>query len=94
MFPDADFGLHLHTSGKGWYEKIDAAYNAGCRRFDSVINGLGGCPMAGKELLGNLNTENLLEYARQNKIALTILPEELEAGYRIAGELFLNNSQC
>lgn len=91
LFPDIEFGLHLHTANVGWYEKINAAYNAGCRRFDAVINGLGGCPMAGKELLGNLNTENLIEFTVKNNIDTTINQSELLKGYRIAGELFSHN---
>ncbi len=88
MFPGVEFGLHLHTANQGWYEKVDAAYKAGCRRFDGVINGWGGCPMAGKELLGNLKTENLLEYADLNNIPLNIDRGELLKGYRVAGEIF------
>ena len=62
QFPEIEFGLHLHTSELNWVEKIDAAYSAGCRRFDGVINGMGGCPMTGKEVLGNLATENLIRF--------------------------------
>ncbi|MFZ4521983.1 MAG: hypothetical protein ACOYNC_09765 [Bacteroidales bacterium] len=68
FFPDVEFGLHLHTSNQGWREKTAAAYDAGCRRFDGVINGMGGCPMAGKELLGNLKTENLVEFTGMGKL--------------------------
>ncbi len=89
MFPDIEFGLHLHTSNQAWYEKVNAAYTAGCRRFDGVINGWGGCPMAGKELLGNLKTENLIAFADErsatgvkfNRIAL-------RDAYDMAGEIF------
>jgi hydroxymethylglutaryl-CoA lyase len=66
LFPDMEFGLHLHTGGPGWYEKVDAAYMSGCRRFDGVINGIGGCPMTGKDLLSNLAMENLIRFL-QNK---------------------------
>ncbi|MEI7492905.1 MAG: hydroxymethylglutaryl-CoA lyase [Bacteroidota bacterium] len=66
-FPCVEFGLHLHTSGEGWHEIVDAAYSQGCRRFDSVIGGLGGCPMAGNKMLGNLKTDNLVEFAAQNQ---------------------------
>jgi hydroxymethylglutaryl-CoA lyase len=67
MFPDVEFGLHLHTTNVGWYDKVNAAYLSGCRRFDGVINGWGGCPMAGKEMLGNLKTENLITFAEEKK---------------------------
>jgi len=61
-FPCVEFGLHLHITGENWFDIVDAAYQQGCRRFDSVIGGLGGCPMADKTLLGNLKTENLIEF--------------------------------
>jgi hydroxymethylglutaryl-CoA lyase len=88
MFPDVEFGLHLHTANHGWYEKVDAAYASGCRRFDGVINGLGGCPMAGKELLGNLKTENLVEFAALNGIRLDLDPEMFRQSCITAGEIF------
>jgi len=71
-FSDIEFGFHLHTTKEQWYEKVDAAFNNGCRRFDAVIYGLGGCPMAEDELVGNLNTENLIEYLQKNKIQYNI----------------------
>ena len=61
-FPKVEFGFHLHAKPDDWYEKLDAAYQAGCRRFDSVLGGLGGCPMTGYELLSNLDTMNLIDY--------------------------------
>jgi hydroxymethylglutaryl-CoA lyase len=88
MFPDIEFGLHLHTANQGWYPKVDAAYRAGCRRFDGVINGWGGCPIAGKELLGNLKTEYILEYMVKNEIPVSADPEVLKNAYRLARELF------
>jgi len=74
-FPDMEIGLHLHTANVGWQEKVEAAWRAGCRRFDGVMAGWGGCPMAGKEMLGNLRTENLVEFARQKGIITGIDPE-------------------
>ena len=71
-FSTIDFGLHLHTTPGNWYEKIDAAYQSGCRIFDAVINGAGGCPMTGYELVGNLETGSLLDYFDKNKIETTI----------------------
>ncbi len=88
MFPDVEFGLHLHTANQRWSEKIEAAYLAGCRRFDGVIGGLGGCPMAGKEMLGNLKTENLLEFAYGRKIPLATDIHALKEAYQMAKEVF------
>jgi len=76
-FPTIEFGLHTHAyPGKGW-KKIDAAWKSGIRRFDTVINGLGGCPMTDKELVGNLALEVLLEYCSLNKIETGIGQEQL-----------------
>ena len=61
-FPAIEFGAHLHTTPTTWREKVSAAYEAGCRRFDGAIGGIGGCPMAADELTGNMATENLLAY--------------------------------
>ena len=58
-----EFGAHLHTTPFTWQEKVDAAYNAGCRRFDGAILGYGGCPMAADELVGNMAMENILQLA-------------------------------
>ncbi|GAA4007242.1 hydroxymethylglutaryl-CoA lyase [Hymenobacter fastidiosus] len=61
-FPALEFGAHLHTTPATWREKVAAAYQAGCRRFDGAIGGFGGCPMAADELTGNMATENLMAY--------------------------------
>jgi hydroxymethylglutaryl-CoA lyase len=79
--PCVDVGIHLHTHQHNWYEKIDAAWNAGCRRFDGVMSGMGGCPMTGYELVGNLNTRNLLSYLQENDIPHNLNPEAFEKAY-------------
>lgn len=61
-YPHIEFGAHLHTTPTTWFEKVDAAYNAGCKRFDGAIQGFGGCPMAKDELTGNMPTEKLMSY--------------------------------
>jgi hydroxymethylglutaryl-CoA lyase len=61
-YPKIEFGAHLHTTPSTWFEKVDAAYKAGCNRFDGAIQGFGGCPMAKDELTGNMPTEKLLSY--------------------------------
>jgi len=76
-FPDIEFGIHLHISGSNYYDKIDAAYKNGCKIFEGVLNGLGGCPMTGYEMLGNLPTYYLLEYAKKNNIELRINQDKL-----------------
>ena len=61
-FPNMAFGAHLHTTPATWLEKMRAAYQAGCRRFDGAIGGIGGCPMASDVLTGNMATENLVAF--------------------------------
>lgn len=61
-YPLIEFGAHLHTTPSTWFEKVDAAYKSGCRRFDGAIQGFGGCPMAKDELTGNMPTEKLISY--------------------------------
>jgi hydroxymethylglutaryl-CoA lyase len=91
-YPDMEFGAHLHTHPKSWYDKVDAAYTSGCRRFDSAIKGFGGCPMAKDELVGNLPTEKLLTYFAQNKIPNAINTTAFENAYNEAQRLFLGNN--
>jgi len=71
-FPRLEIGAHLHTTPDTWEEKIEAAYNAGCRRFDSAIKGFGGCPMASDKLTGNMPTENLLSFFNKKEISTGI----------------------
>jgi len=61
-YPNITFGAHLHTTPDSWKEKVSAAYEKGCRRFDGAIKGYGGCPMAKDDLTGNMPTENLVYY--------------------------------
>lgn len=61
-YPDCEFGAHLHTQPHNWREKIHAAWESGCRRFDGAIKGFGGCPMAKDDLTGNMATENMIYY--------------------------------
>lgn len=64
LYPQIEFGAHFHASPVNWEEKIQVAYHAGCRRFDGALGGFGGCPMANDELVGNINTINLIEKFR------------------------------
>ena len=91
-YPEIEFGAHLHTHPKSWFEKVDAAYQAGCKRFDSAIKGFGGCPMAKDELVGNLPTEKLLTYFTQNKVKTPINTTAFENAYNEAQRIFLRNN--
>ncbi|MCF8227528.1 MAG: hypothetical protein K9G58_01830 [Bacteroidales bacterium] len=77
-FPGIDFSLHLHTTLHQVYEKLDAAYQHGCKGFDGVLNGLGGCPMADHELVGNVRTGMILEYMEKKGLETKIDKEAFE----------------
>ena len=62
----------MHTQAHNWEEKVHAAYQSGCMRFDAAIKGYGGCPMAKDDLTGNMATENLLYYFEKEKIELSL----------------------
>ncbi len=87
-FPNVEFGAHLHTTPNKWFEKIDAAYNAGCRRYDGAIQGFGGCPMATDTLTGNMPTEKLLSYFTIQKENTNTSPMSFESAYNVATRLF------
>jgi hydroxymethylglutaryl-CoA lyase len=87
-YPEIEFGAHLHTTPDKWFEKIEAAYQAGCRRFDGAIQGFGGCPMAKDDLTGNMPTEKLLSYFTANKENTNVNPLSFESSYNEASKLF------
>ena len=73
-----------------WHEKVDAAYNAGCSRFDGAIQGFGGCPMAKDELTGNMPTEKMLSYFTTEKVDSNINPMSFESAHNEASKIFIN----
>jgi len=83
-----EFGAHLHTTPDKWHEKVSAAFNAGCYRFDGAIKGYGGCPMAKDELTGNMPTEKLISYFNQQKVDTNIKAMSFESAYNKALEVF------
>ncbi|WP_395050807.1 hydroxymethylglutaryl-CoA lyase [Flavobacterium sp.] len=87
-YPKIEFGAHLHTTPDKWFEKIDAAYNSGCRRFDGAIQGFGGCPMARDVLTGNMPTEKLVSYFTSKKENTNISAMSFESSYNEASKLF------
>lgn len=89
-YPAIEFGAHLHTTPDTWYEKVAAAFESGCMRFDGAIKGYGGCPMAKDELTGNMPTEKLLSYFTTQKVATGIKPMSFESAYNKALETFNN----
>lgn len=87
-YQEIEFGAHLHTTPMKWHEKVDAAYKAGCRRFDGAVQGFGGCPMAKDELTGNMPTEKMLSYFTTEKAETGVNWMVFEAAYNKATELF------
>jgi hydroxymethylglutaryl-CoA lyase len=88
QYPEIEFGAHLHTTPTTWHEKVDAAYKAGCNRFDGAIRGFGGCPMAKDELTGNMPTEKLHSYFTDNKINTNLDALLFDTAYRNALNVF------
>ena len=87
-YPKIEFGAHLHTTPDTWFEKVDAAYKAGCHRFDGAIKGYGGCPMAKDDLTGNMPTEKLLSYFTAEKANTNCHPISFESAYNEALKIF------
>ena len=78
----------MHTHPAHWHEKVEAAYKAGCMRFDGALKGFGGCPMAKDELTGNMPTEKLLSYFTAEKVSTGINPLSFETAYNEAMRVF------
>ena len=86
--PSVQFGAHLHSTPTTRYEKIEAAYQAGCRRMDSAISGYGGCPMATDDLTGNMATEELLLFAKNNNLELGLDLQKFEQAKEFSTKVF------
>ena len=88
-FKDINIGAHFHSAPDKWEEKIQAAYNAGCLRYDSAIRGIGGCPMAEDELVGNIATENIIDWCTRNDILLNLNEAAFSEAWEMAGRIFI-----
>ena len=87
-FPDVEFGAHLHTHPQNWKEKVIAALEAGCKRFDGALLGFGGCPMARDELVGNMPSEHILQYLMEKKMIRNINQTALQEAQNEALTIF------
>jgi hydroxymethylglutaryl-CoA lyase len=87
--PGTEIGVHLHSTPEKWKEKLEAAVKAGCKRFDGALKGIGGCPMADDELVGNMNSELMIDYFEENGLIHGLNKEALQESLRIAGEIFV-----
>ena len=87
--PGTEIGVHLHSTPENWMEKLDAAVKAGCKRFDGALKGIGGCPMADDELVGNMNSELMIDYFKEHTLLNNLNEEALAESLHIAGEIFM-----
>ena len=87
-YPATEIGVHLHSTAANWKAKVDAALQAGCNRFDGALKGIGGCPMAADELVGNIDTDLLIPYFMQQNLLSGIDLIALEKCNRMASEIF------
>ena len=88
-FPEIETGVHLHSTNENWKQKVDAALENGCLRFDGALKGIGGCPMANDELVGNMNSEMMIPYFKQLGFLKNINEEELEKAAQMASKIFI-----
>lgn len=86
--PDTAIGVHLHATPDGWKEKLSAAVDAGCMRIDGAIMGIGGCPMAEKDLVGNMDTRNIIEYLKEKNLLPSINSSAFQQSVEMAKEVF------
>ncbi len=88
LYPEVEFGAHFHTRPDTFLANISAAYESGCKRFDSAMRGFGGCPFANDELMGNLPTESLIAYLNSIKENTNINQKAFDLAYQKAGVIF------
>lgn len=87
-FPNVEIGVHLHSTPETRIEKIEAAYESGCMRFDSALKGFGGCPMAADDLTGNLATEDLIWFLESKGEKLNLNMDKWKAAIQLSGSIF------
>lgn len=87
--PATEIGVHLHSTFENWQQKLHAGITAGCKRFDGALKGIGGCPMANDQLVGNMNTEWMINYFETNGMNTGLDKNALQNSLRIAEEIFV-----
>ena len=90
QLPECEIGVHLHSTHQNWKAKTEAALKAGCKRFDGALKGIGGCPMANDELVGNMNTEWMIGLFEEKKLLTTLNKEALQQALQLADEIFVS----
>jgi hydroxymethylglutaryl-CoA lyase len=87
--PQTTIGVHLHSTESQWQEKVQAALEAGCRRFDGALRGIGGCPLSGNALVGNMNTERMVAYFQERGWMNALNQSALQQSLDLANRLFV-----
>lgn len=87
--PGTEIGVHLHSTPSNWQAKLEAAVKAGCKRFDGALKGIGGCPMANDELVGNMNSEWMIQYFESNSLLTDLNKEALVESIQLAEKVFI-----
>lgn len=88
QYPQVQFGVHLHASAANWEPKLAAAINAGCNRIDGALKGIGGCPMAQDDLVGNMDTENIIQYLKHQQLLNQINTIQLQECSNMVSTVF------
>jgi hydroxymethylglutaryl-CoA lyase len=88
QYPSVHFGVHLHSTAFNWQNKLEAAYLSGCTRFDGALKGIGGCPMAQDELVGNMDTEKMILYFQEKGLLTQLNTDALIESSRLAAQIF------
>ncbi|MEK7200260.1 MAG: hydroxymethylglutaryl-CoA lyase [Bacteroidota bacterium] len=89
QYPEVTVGVHLHSTTSNWQLKVDAALSAGCRRFDGALKGIGGCPMAQNELVGNMDTALMIPYLEKKGLLQEFNKDALSESLQLADEIFI-----
>ena len=87
-YQNVEIGVHLHSTAQNWRDKLEAAVDAGCNRIDGALKGIGGCPMAGDDLVGNMDTEKMIGYLDSRGLLPVLNREALARSLQLAGRIF------
>lgn len=88
-YPETTIGVHLHSTPNNWKEKLSIAVEAGCKRFDGALKGIGGCPMAQNDLVGNMDTELTISYLEEKGLTSGLNKDALQKSLQLASEIFV-----
>ncbi|HEY0297629.1 MAG TPA: hydroxymethylglutaryl-CoA lyase [Arachidicoccus sp.] len=88
-YPEINFGVHLHSTKENIAHKLNASVDAGCRRFDGALKGIGGCPMAGNDLVGNMDTEKMIAFFESENYQLGLDKDALQKASDLAAQIFI-----